>query len=197
MTLQNRVMPDGRIVALPFRGQLTGNRGILHGPDGMLARESLHIHWITCALQWKGVRRPVMTGRKWTELFFLDEPTSLAAGHRPCATCRRADYRRWQAAWAAAHGPATAHQMDRALHASRRDGRAQRRHRDGNLPDGAMIVLDGTPATVWQGAALPWSTDGHGAPRPLPRTAEVLTPAVTVAVLRAGYLPAPPKAAAP
>jgi hypothetical protein len=192
VTLENRVLPDGRIVAIALQGTLTGNRGILHGPDRVLARQSQHIHWIACRLDWQGRRREVMTGRKWTELFFLDEPTSLAAGHRPCAFCRRADYRRWQAAWAVAHGPASANQMDRALQASRRDGRAQRRHRDGNLPDGAMILLEGAPATVWQGAALPWSPAGHGPPLPLPAMAEVLTPAVTVAVLRAGYRPAPP-----
>jgi hypothetical protein len=82
--------------------------------------------------------------------------------------------------------------MDRALHESRRDGRAQRRHRDRDLPDGAMILLDDGPATVWNGAALPWAPQGHGAPLPLPPEAEVLTPAATVAVLRAGYRPASP-----
>lgn len=188
MTLQNRVLPTGEITTLPFRGSLTGNRGILHGPDRVLARASQHIHWIACTLHWQGRRREPMTGRKWTELFFWDEAVALAAGHRPCAYCRRADFRAWRAAWADAFGacpPAAV--MDRLLQASRRDGRAQRTHRAdaATLPDGAFVA---GPALVWQGALHPWSPDGYDGPRPMiPGEATVLTPAVTVAVLRAGY----------
>ncbi|WP_253279588.1 hypothetical protein [Loktanella sp. 3ANDIMAR09] len=92
MPLQNRVLPTQEIVADPARGTLTGNRGILHVADGVMGRARWKSKaWICCTLDWQGRRRQLMTGRKWTELFFLDEATALAAGHRPCAYCRRAD----------------------------------------------------------------------------------------------------------
>lgn len=128
MTLQNRVLPTGQIVAHPARGTFTGNRGILHRDDRTLGqRRWTHKAWICCTLDWQGRRRPVMTGRSWTELFFLDEAVALAAGHRPCARCRRADHARFRAAWVAAFGPATAAQIDHALHTARIafDGGAQ------------------------------------------------------------------------
>jgi hypothetical protein len=93
VTLQNRVQPDGQILAIPARGTMTGNRGILHGPDRTLATKRWsHKAWICCVLDWQGRKRDVMTGRYWTELFFLDEAVAMAAGHRPCGYCRRADY---------------------------------------------------------------------------------------------------------
>jgi hypothetical protein len=191
VTLANRVLPTGQIVAIPDRGTLTGNRGILHGPDKVLVRQHQHTHWITCRLDWKGVRRPVMTGRKWTELFFLDEATACAAGHRPCAYCRRAEYAAFLAVWTTVHGAARAHDIDRTLHAARRDGRDQRRHRApvAGLPDGAMILHDG-PALILDGALRPWTPAGYGPPSPLPSgDATVLTPAPLVAVMAAGWRP--------
>jgi hypothetical protein len=191
MTLQNRVLPTGEIVALPFRGLLTGNRGILHGPDGVLARTHQHIHWITCRLDWKGVRRPVMQGRKWTELFFLDEATAGAAGHRPCALCRREAWLAFAAAWGRAHGPARAPEVDRVLHAARRDGRGQRRHRAmaADLPPGTIVLAPG-PALVLPGGLRDWGVDGYAALRPLPDGAvTVLTPAPMVAAMAAGWRP--------
>src|SRR5690348_4015861 len=123
VTLQNRVLPTGEIVADPARGLLMGNRGCLHRPDRHLAgvrwRSKL---WICCTLTWRGVRRDPMPPGRWTALFFLDEATALAAGHRPCAYCRRADYLAYARAWGRATGMPDrpyAAEMDAALHGQR------------------------------------------------------------------------------
>lgn len=157
-----------------------------------------HRAWIACTLDWGGRRRAVMSGRTWTELFFHDEAVALAAGHRPCAYCRRADWRRWSDAWADAHGPARAPEMDAALHAARAvpGARAMRRGRTDDvatLPDGAFVLWAGVAHLVWEGALLPWAPGGYGPPSALPRGAgaAVLTPAPTLGVLRAGYAVAP------
>ena len=140
-----------------------------------------------------------MSGRTWTELFFHDEAVALAAGHRPCAYCRRADWLRWADAWADAFGPARTPQMDAALHASRAVPGARTLRRGatddvGALPDGAFVVWDGAPHLVWEGALLSWAPGGYGAPRALPRAAAAVpTPAPTLGVLRAGYAVAPPR----
>ena len=198
MALRNRVHPDGRILALDARGTLTGNRGILHVADGVMGDALWRLRaWITCTLDWQGRRRAVMSGRKWTELFFLDEATSLAAGHRPCAYCRRPAFVAWRNAWADAHGPSRAPAMDAALHAARAHpgARAMRRWITDDaraLPDGTMIATEDGPALRAGDALRPWTPTGYGAPRPLPTgRVEVLTPAPTVEVLRAGYAPAP------
>ena len=182
-----------------MRGTLTGNRGILHVADGEMGRALWrHRAWIACTLDWRGRRRAVMTGRRWTELFFLDEAVALAAGHRPCAYCRRADWLRWRAAWADAHGPARAADVrapdvDARLHAARAVPGARRLRRDradaADLPDGTMVDADG-PALLWDDALHPWRPSGYGPARPRPRGAvEVLTNPVTRAVIAAGYRP--------
>jgi hypothetical protein len=196
LTLQNRVLPTGEIVADPARGTLTGNRGILHGADRTLgARRWTHPHWISCTLDWKGTRRTPMTPGTWTELFFLDEAVALAAGHRPCALCRRPAFRAFQAAWAAATGlPAAAPDIDRALHAARvtRDRQQMRHEADPRgLPDGAMVLWDGGAHLLSGGALRRFSQQGYGPARALPPAARltVLTPAPLVAALRAGFRP--------
>lgn len=197
MPLQNRVLPTGEIVAEAARGLFTGNRGILHGADRRLGRARWrHPHWIICALDYKGLRRQVMSPGSWTELFFLDEAVALAAGHRPCALCRRAEYLAFRDGWQAATGirPSAA-AMDRALHAARiGDGRQQRRHGAdwASLPRGAFIWLDGAAWLVGMDRLRRCSPAGYDAtlPRPTSGQAEVMTPAPTVAVLRAGYRPA-------
>jgi hypothetical protein len=138
-----------------------------------------------------------MTGRKWTELFFLDEAVAMAAGHRPCGYCRRADYRRFVDAWWAATGKKpSAKMMDSSLHQARiiKGTRQQKRHQMSAdaLPNGAMILWDVVPHLIWDDAILPYTPDGYGLPRPRPRheQAEVLTPAPIIAVLSAGYAPA-------
>ncbi len=189
MPHRNRVTPYGEIVAIPDRGTLMGNRGVLHGEDGEHRRDWQVRRWIACRLEFKGRHREIRRPGRWTELFFRDEATALAAGHRPCAECRRADYRRWQAAWP--HADSGADAMDRMLHADRLDGRSKRTYeaRLGELPGGAMVERAGRAWLLAEGCLLPWSPGGYGDPQPAPAraTVTVLTPAVTVAVLRAGY----------
>ena len=201
MPLQNRVTPFGEIVAHPARGGLMGNRGILHDDRRTLgAARWRHANWVTCVLAFKGRHRAVMSPRRYTELFFLDEAVALAAGHRPCAECRRADYNAFRAGWAAALGGEmpSAKAMDRVLHAARieRPGRRQHRHLApiDKLPDGVFVVVPGN-AAAWlvRGARLhPFAYDRYGDPvdRPAGLAVEVLTPRPTVAALAAGYRPA-------
>jgi hypothetical protein len=199
MPLQNRVLPTGEIIADPARGLMMGNRGCLHGQGRELGvsrwRSKL---WICCVLEWQGVRRdPVPPGR-WTALFFLDEATALAAGHRPCGYCRRGDYldfaHAWQAALALPARP-RAVEMDARLHAERVDrNRRQRTHRRaaGELPDGVMVLAgDGGPALLAGGTLREWSLSGYGsAPLPAPDgPVDVLTPPAAVAAIEAGYRP--------
>jgi hypothetical protein len=189
MPHRNRVTPYGEIVAIPERGTLMGNRGVIHADDGSHEREWQVRRWIACRLEFKGRRRPVRRPRRWTELFFLDEATALAAGHRPCAECRREDYRRWQAAWP--HGESGADAMDLVLHDSRLDGKAQRTFTAalGELPDGVIVERDGAPSLLVAGTLRPWSAAGYGAPETASasRRATVLTPRATVATIAAGY----------
>ena len=197
MTLQNRVQADGEIVASSWRGEWMGNRGILHDDARQLgAARWRHQNWVCCALSFKGRDRILMQpGGYYTELFFYDEAQALAAGHRPCAECRRADYTRYRSAWEAAFGPADAKAMDRALHAARvRRNRTQIRlsRLAQDLPHGAVILRDSGPALIWHGALHGWSPTGYGPAEPLPQGPQtVLTPAPTLAVLAAGYAPQP------
>jgi hypothetical protein len=194
MPYANRVSPFGRFEATPHRGLLIGNRGILHDEEGRFgAARWRHPHWIACALEYKGWRRRLLQPRAWTELFFLDEATALAAGHRPCALCRRADYERFRAAWQRAFAllkKPSAAEMDRALHAARIDGRAQKHHRARleTLPDGAMIEDEGAAWLVLGDRLLKWSHAGYGDERERGRgEVRVITPAPSVACLAAGY----------
>ncbi len=188
MPHRNRVTPFGEIVALPERGTLMGNRGVLLGDDGSHRREWQVRRWIACRLEFKGRRRAIHQPRRWTELFFLDEATALAAGHRPCAECRREDYRRWQAAWPEPDTIADA--MDLVLHADRLNGRAKRTYEAalGDLP-GGVVVERGGAFLLWRGALRPWAPGGYGPAEPA-RAEErvtVLTPRATVATIAAGY----------
>ena len=196
---QNRVLPTQEIVADPARGLLTGNRGCIHTAQRTLGvtrwRSKM---WICCVLDWRGRRRDVMPPGRWTALFFLDEATALAAGHRPCGYCRRADYRWFAESWRTARGlpgPPRAGEMDARLHRERVDRRTRRQVTRpalaGSLPDGAMIRRDGEVALYCDGTLRPWSLAGYGPPRPAgPRTrVELLTPPSAAAVLAAGYRP--------
>jgi hypothetical protein len=197
--LQNRVTPTGEVVSDPGRGLLMGNRGCLHGPDRRLgAARWRSTRWICCVLAWKGRRRDPMPPGRWTALFFLDEATALAAGHRPCAYCRRADFVAFAECWRAAHGPVDrprASQIDARLHVERVDPRSRRQLTRpavvGELPDGVMIRHGGTPGLLAGGGVLPWSFAGYQAPIALPPTTpvELLTPPATVATIAADYRP--------
>lgn len=195
MPLQNRVTPFGDIVATRHRGRFTGNRGIIHDPATrtLLNRRWSSKAWITCVCEFRGRRRKVMAARSWTELFFLDEATALAAGHRPCFYCRRAEAEAFRGAWVQGNGgrPPRASQIDAVLHAERLDGRAKRLHplREAlsELPDGAMVASGGESFLIVRGAAWRWSFAGYS-PTPIALTdAALLTPPSTVNALRAGY----------
>lgn len=201
MTLQNRVTPDGRIIADAARGAMMGNRGILHDAERRLgAARWQHANWVACRLSFNGRHRQIMTPGRYTELFFLDEAVAFAAGHRPCGECRHADYRRFKALWEQTHGEESvrARDIDRTLHAERAVPRraCQRRHVGAlaSLPDGAFVILPETPQKPYLvlGAKLfPYAPAGYGAAVARPRDGEVavLTPPGTLAVFRAGYQP--------
>ena len=161
MALQNRVTPFGDIVAVPDRGLFIGNRGIIHdAATRTIKRRWAHKNWLVCVCEFKGGRRSMMSPGHWTELFFLDEATALAAAHRPCFECRRADAKAFRAAWARGNSSTLprAKAMDAVLHAERLSGRAKRLHPvDQDLPDGAMVAVD-SDSFVIIGAA-------HGAGR--------------------------------
>ena len=197
MPLQNRVTPFGELIAVPARGTLFGNRGGRFHTDAktLTARRWASRQWICCVLDFKGRQRDVW-GRFYTELFFLDEPTALAAGHRPCFECRRKDAEAFAACWRAARRLRRrpyAFEMDEVLHRERLRGRAKRTHRRNvdALPDGAFVTLDGAVFAVRGKALLRWTPQGYGARKKRPQGAavDVLTPPAILAVLSAGYRP--------
>jgi hypothetical protein len=194
--LRNRVDPFGEIFADPARGLWMGNRGVLHDEGRTVRRPWQVRRWITCRLEFRGRHREVMTPRRWTELFFLDEATAFAAGHRPCGQCRHADHVRFRDLWATVHpaDPVGADAMDRRLHAERLLGRSAKRTARAeldDLPDGTFVADGGRAWLVQGGALLEWSPAGYAGRRPRPRGAsvDVLTPPSVVGVLRAGYRP--------
>jgi hypothetical protein len=197
--LQNRVTPLGELVAHPARGLVYGNRGCLHDEGGRIRRRYNGKRWIACRLRFRNwQRRPLMQPGKFTELFFLDEATAFAAGHRPCALCRREDYVRFLAIWRELHDQDRADAIDAQLHRERvvPGTRAQLRHDaalDG-LPDGAFVLRDGQPSLVLGGELLRWSPAGYVAhrPRPAGQRALLITPPSLVGVLRAGWQPVVP-----
>jgi hypothetical protein len=198
MPLQNRVTPFGDIVAVPQRGMFIGNRGIIHDPAtrALLPRRWARKAWIVCALDYRGIRRAVMQTRSWTELFFLDEATALAAGHRPCFFCRRVAAERYRSAWAAGNGvePPKAAAIDAVLHTERLDGRVKRLHilsdAVGALPDGAMLAAGQEAYVMVNHRAFRWTADGYRAVALPPAEAiRLLTPPSTVRALAAGYRP--------
>jgi hypothetical protein len=203
--LQNRVTPEGEVVATRHRGLVMGNRGgAFHLPDQTLGvRRWVSRQWIACALEFKGRHREVMQPNAYTELFFLDEATALAAGHRPCFECRRADADRFAELWAKTQGRIErerAPAMDEALHAERLNGRGGKRTfraRRGNLPSGAFVRYGlagrgARPCLVVGDHLLAWHPYGYASlisPTTAGEEVEVLTPPSIVAVLSAGYRP--------
>jgi hypothetical protein len=197
MPLQNRVMPSGEIIATPQRGLFTGNRGIIHDPATrtLLNRRWSSKAWLTCVCEFKGRRRDVMGTRSWTELFFLDEATAFAAGHRPCFYCRRDDANAFRAAWERGNGVSGVHapEMDEVLHRERLDGKAKRLHAlpmpIEALPDGAMVQAGEDSYLIARGRALLCSWDGYREVSTTLRDAALLTPPSTLRALSAGYRP--------
>ena len=197
MPLQNRVTPTGEIIATPHRGLLTGNRGIIHDPvtKTLLTRRWASQAWLTCVCEFSGRRREVMGGRSWTELFFLDEATALAAGHRPCFFCRRDDANRFRAAWEEGNGVANvlARDIDAVLHRERLSGGSKRLHARTmpleELPDGSMLQDGNESYLIAQGRALRWSPAGYLKAQTALQAAMLLTPPSTLRALSAGYRP--------
>ena len=200
MPLQNRVTPLGELIADPARGLVYGNRGCLHDETGRIRRRYNGKRWIACRLQFRGWQRePLLQPGRFTELFFLDEATAFAAGHRPCALCRSDDYTRLCALWEHLHPDQVgADAIDAQLHAERVAPvtRGQLRHEaalDG-LPDGAFVLEDDAPHLVLGAQLLRWTPSGYveGRPRHTRRQALLITPPSLVAVLRTGWQPLVP-----
>lgn len=204
MPLHNRVTPRGDLIAVPARGALMGNRGRLHDAGTRIVRRQVFSYraWVTCLLAFKGRRRTLMTPGRYTELFFLDEATALAAGHRPCGECRRPDFRRFKTAWLAANperglaAPVPIGAIDRELHRDRLTAEGLQRTflgRIAALPDGVFVASRGgdAPLLIWRGALWPWSPEAYGDPeaKPEDNVVTVLTPRSTVNAIAAGYTP--------
>jgi hypothetical protein len=197
MSLQNRVTPSGDIIAAPHRGLFTGNRGIIHDPatKTLLGKRWASPAWLVCLCEFRGRRRQVMGGRSWTELFFLDEATAFAAGHRPCFYCRRDDANRFRAAWQKGNGVADvlARDIDAVLHRERLAKGKKRLHplpvRMKALPDGAMVEAGAAYFLIVQGRALQWSMAGYREAGDVTENAMLLTPPSTLRAIGAGYRP--------
>ncbi|SIO57636.1 hypothetical protein SAMN05444166_5451 [Singulisphaera sp. GP187] len=200
MPRQNRVTPFGEIIATPERGTYLGNRGLLHDAAGRVRRPWQVKRWILCRLEFRERRRVIMAPGRYTELFFLDEATGLAAGHRPCFECRRNWFAAFREAWATANpgaGPPTAASIDERLHAERvGPGRLKPTYRAAldDLPDGVLVTRDeGSDIAylLWERHLLAWSPGGYTRRRSRRDGEEVtvLTPRSTVGAIRAGYVP--------
>ena len=189
---RNRVTPVGDIVALPLRGAWTGNRGCLHRGYEIVRPWASH-HWLVCALEFKGWHQTQWQPNRLTWLFFHDEAVAFAAGHRPCALCRRASYNAFREALAGSGDRPGFDDLDRQLHRERlRPKTRERQLHDAqwpHLPDGAFVLDDGQPAVVSGRDLVAWNHAGYGERRRRPArgTAQVLTPLSTLRVLLAGY----------
>jgi len=199
--LQNRVDPFGSLSAVPERGTLLGNRGVLHNEKKQIVAHWDRRAWITCLLSFKGRKRQVFSFGNYSELFFLDEATAFAAGHRPCGECRRTRYKEFKSAWVLANRNLVCSsdppmgEIDRVLH-------AQRIHADdtkvtfetpfGELPAGTFVELGGRPYLLWHGHLLLWSFSGYEISRERPSEADlvrVLTPVSIVETFKRGFRP--------
>lgn len=203
--------PYGELIAVPERGMFWGNRGVLVDDRGELARYSRGRMWIICLLSFNGRQRTQWQPRRLTEIYFLDEATAMAAGHRPCGECRYRDYQRFKRCWIEAFGGPvpSATQIDARMHADRLLDGGARRDRFagatvrrtytapvGSLPDGAMVTVEGASWLVCDGELLAWTPGGYRERRPVAEVGaggadevSVITPRATVAVLAAGYRP--------
>ncbi|MGN6639972.1 MAG: hypothetical protein ACTHJ8_13760 [Mucilaginibacter sp.] len=198
--LQNRVDPYGNIIITSARGNWMGNRGILHDENQNLLRPYKLKAWITCVLEFRGRKRTVMAPHRYTELFFFDEATAFAAGHRPCFECRRQDYNRFKSFWLKGNSEygfdekISIQKIDEILHRERlnHDGSKVKHQENLNtLPDGTFIEIGGKPHVIFREVIYEWSPFGYGEKKPLPKveTITILTPKSFVNTFRAGYVP--------
>jgi len=191
MPLQNRVDPYGVLFRSPARGTMMGNRGgALHNDAREIVRRYKSRRWIACVLEFRGRRRTVMSPNRYTELFFLDEAVAFAAGHRPCAECRRERFNAFKDAWGSRQ--ARADDIDAVLHPYRL-GKARTRAPLLSLPDGCFVEIDGSPWLVWNDALLLWTPERYAERRGRPPalTVTLLTPPPIVDCFRRGYRPEP------
>lgn len=196
--LQNRVDPQGNIICTAARGAWMGNRGILHDENKHILRPFKLKAWLICQLEFKGRKREVMAPNRYTELFFMDEVTALAAGHRPCFECRREDFNCFKKAWLKGNPEygfdekISIQQIDAVLHSQRIDRKKQKltyEELPENLPDGAFVLYKAEPHLLWHKELFLWTISGYKKSIGLPAVAKfaVLTPKSTVNALRAGY----------
>lgn len=199
MPYQNRVDPFGRFHAVPARGTLMGNRGILHDNEQRILRTHGHQNWIACSLTFRSRKRRVMGPGTYSELFFPDEATAYAAGHRPCGECRYRDYQAFAHSWREVHGEpepgqSLARTIDRKLHAHRiaRGGRKVTFQAAAEaLPDGTIFAVGEQAVLVWKGRQFDWSFTGYRERiSPCQDLVEVLTPRPIVALFDSGLAPA-------
>ncbi|KAA2242962.1 hypothetical protein F0L74_10600 [Chitinophaga agrisoli] len=198
--LQNRIDPWGNIIYTPARGAWMGNRGILHDERKTILRPFLLKAWITCKLSFNGRKRQVMMPHRYTELFFLDEATAFAAGHRPCFECRRQDHNRFKAHWLKGNPEygfndrTSIQEVDKLLH-TERIGRDRSKitftTAADELPDGAMILLNGNAQLVYGQSLHQWTPFGYEKTAHLPAGSHVtvLTPRSVINAFKAGYIP--------
>lgn len=202
MPKQNRVTPTGEILALPNRGEWMGNRGLLHDTNQAVRRSWRLKAWIICLLSFKERQRAVMAPGRYTELFFLDEATAMAAGHRPCAECRRADFNRFKSLWLTANHDLLPQEnprireVDAIIHQERIDAKGRKKTYTASiasLPDGVFIVHPEmkVPALIRNHRLWQWSPAGYQACMlTMDRlSVEVLTPQSLVKTISRGYSP--------
>jgi hypothetical protein len=199
MTLQNRADPWGQLNKVAARGTLMGNRGQLHDESREVVRQWAREAWVTCKLDFEGIRRPVFGPNAYSELFFLDEATAFSAGHRPCATCRRERYNEFKAAWLAANGAAhlldskaPMSTIDKILHRERVDKNAKPLEAPARpLPDGVFVEINGEAHLLWKSRLRRWSPTGYadGAAATPAGLVRVLTPPSIVRTFANGYVP--------
>lgn len=201
MALQNRVNPYGELEAVKSRGAWMGNRGILHNENKEIVAPWRHKNWVICQLSFKGHKRTLFGDRTYSELFFLDEATALAAGHRPCFTCRRERYREFKDLWAHANAALlemhdlSINQIDSQLHqerAIRGGGKMSFTAEIETLPSGTMMNWEGRAHLLWDKKLYPWTHSGYGSGkecRPEVTLVEVLTPKSIVEMYRVGFTP--------
>jgi hypothetical protein len=198
LPLQNRVDPYGKLHAVDARGAWMGNRGVLHDESKRIVAPWRLKRWITCKLRFKERRRVVFSPRRWSELFFLDEATAFAAGHRPCAECRRDRFNAFRAAWRSVNADllgkdsSRIDDIDKVLHSERvAAGGAKQTYTAqlDALPSGTFVAYRNVPHLIWNGQLWPWSFSGYAAPIKV-REAEVavLTPKSIVRVFQSGLL---------
>ena len=198
--MQNRINPYGEIIETKARGAWMGNRGQLHNPDKKIVRQDKLKAWLTCLLQFKERHREVMTPNRYTELFFLDEATAFAAGHRPCFECRRADFNKFKTLWIKGNpeykfsNTTSIEAIDKILHDERMNADGSKKMYTAgfkSLPEGTFIVMNNNAYLIACNNMYLWSADGYTKRKALPGTTkvDVLTPKSIVNTFHTGYVP--------